>query len=53
MEYNFSYIYPEMNDITRKEATVQRYIDKKLSFHEYDNAYVLPSKDLWKDGKLD
>lgn len=40
-----------MDSITRKEAAVHRYIDKKLSFQQYDNASVLPSKDLWKDGK--
>lgn len=40
-----------MDCITRKEAAVHRYIDKELSFQEFDNAYVLPSKDMWKDGK--
>lgn len=51
MTYNFSYIYPEMDLITRKEAYVKRLLEKDLSFQSFDNAYVLPSKDLWKDGK--
>lgn len=40
-----------MDSITRKEAAVHRFLEKKLSYQEFDNAYVLPSKDLWKDGK--
>ena len=40
-----------MDSITRKEAAVHRFLDKNLSYQEFDNAYVLPSKDLWKDGK--
>lgn len=51
MTYNFSYIFPEMDSITRKEAAVRRFLDKELSYQEFENAYVLPSKDLWKDGK--
>lgn len=51
MTYNFSYIYPEMDSITRKEAAVNRFLDKELSYQSFENAFVLPSKDLWKDGK--
>lgn len=51
MNYNFSYIYPEMDSITRKEADVHRLLDKDLSYQEFDDAFVLPSKDLWKNGK--
>lgn len=40
-----------MDSITRKEAAVQRNLEKELSYQVFDNAYVLPSKDLWKDGK--
>lgn len=40
-----------MDRITRKEASVHRFLDKNFSCQEFDNAYVLPSKDLWKDGK--
>lgn len=40
-----------MDKVTRQEAAVHRCIDKKLSYIQLDNAFVLPSKDLWKDGK--
>lgn len=40
-----------MDSITRKEAAVHRKLEKDLSYHVFDSAYVLPSKDLWKDGK--
>lgn len=51
MTYKFSYIFPEMDSITRQEAAVYRCIEKKLSYLQLDNAYILPSKDLWRDGK--
>lgn len=51
MTYDFSYIYPEMEEETRKQASVKRRLDRELSCACYEEAYVLPSKDLWKDGK--
>lgn len=51
MQYNFSFVYPEIEKITCDEAKVQRLLDKNLSFQELDNAFVLPSRDLWKNGK--
>lgn len=40
-----------MDSVTRSEASVIRNLDKRLSYQEFDNAFVLPSKDLWKEGK--
>lgn len=40
-----------MDNITRKEAAVHRFLDKNLTYQGFDNAFVLPSKDLWKEGK--
>lgn len=51
MRYNLAYIYPEMEALTRKESEVKRFLDRPLSFQSFENAYVLPSKDLWKHGK--
>ncbi|MDO4497753.1 MAG: glycosyltransferase 61 family protein [Bacteroidales bacterium] len=51
MTYNFNYIFPQMGEETLKQASVHRRIDKTLGCQCFENAYVLPSKDLWKDGK--
>lgn len=36
---------------TLSQASVHRFLDKPLGCKMYDKAFVLPSKDLWKDGK--
>jgi len=51
MKYNFDYINPQIEAETRRQASINRLVDRKLSYQEFDNAFVLPSKDLWKDGK--
>lgn len=51
MSYDFSYIYPEMEAETRRQAAVARLADKSLGCQCFDRAFVLPSKDLWKEGK--
>jgi len=51
MKYNFDYINPQIEAETRRQASINRLVDWKLSYQEFDNAFVLPSKDVWKDGK--
>lgn len=51
MTCDYSYIYPQMEAETRLQSSVGRRLDKILGSSCYDHAFVLPSKDLWKDGK--
>ena len=51
MTYDYSYIYPQMEAETRLQSYVGRRLDKILGSSCYNHAFVLPSKDLWKDGK--
>lgn len=40
-----------MRQDTMHQASISRLLSKELGCNCYDNAYVLPSRDLWKEGK--
>ena len=49
--YNFDFIYRRMLEHTRKETSIERLKQCKSNSQQFDDAYILPCKDLWKDGK--
>lgn len=51
MTYDFRHINREIAELTKTEASVERLRSVNLSSHTYEDAFVLPSKDLWVDGK--
>lgn len=50
MTYNFEYIYPELLELTCAESRVDRLKTLDLGYSVYENAYLLPNKEAWKDG---
>lgn len=51
MKYNFEFIDNILRKETEKESSVERLRKEKLSFVDCPNALILPSKDIWVDGK--
>lgn len=51
VRYNFQFIDKVLKEATEKEAMIERRKDVSLTFPEYDDSFVLPSKDLWVNGK--
>ena len=51
MNYCFEFINEQLQNETRKKASMVRRKGNCPGFSCFTNAYILPCKDLWKDGK--